>query len=400
MLLCRKIRLQVSEQDAATLEMMQNKCRGLYNWWVMQVRAGERWNWQDAKKTLADSRKVDPDIDQVYGKLLAEVYFRLDKAMQAFFKRVANGEKPGFPRVRPRHQFFTLCYPATYVRIEGKIVLLPTGGGRGKKDKPYPTIRAELTESVPAGFKEVAISRDARGHYHASFVYEVAEEAVPRTGGVVAFDLGIKTLATGYNGQGRFYHIGGFTGTRWYNKQLDKIRSKRGRCKKKSRRYIHLSQVYKRVSEHKRNKRQDSLHKASHLIAHRLVERTVVIGDLSQRQMVTKEHTEHQKALHRAVYNDWGLYTFVQMLTYKCALAGKAVEYVDEHDSSKRCSRCGHKQPMPLYQRTYRCQNCGLVMDRDDNSAVNHYQRFVARLGPHTGDPVRCAAVFTAIKLS
>ncbi len=396
MLLCRKIRLKVSEQDAATLEMMQGKCRGLYNWWVMKLRAGERWRCMDAKKTLAESRKFDPEIDQVYGKLLAEVYFRLDKAMQAFFKRVQNGEKPGFPRVRPRHQFFTLCYPAMYVKVEGHTVLLPTGGGRGKKDKPYPTIRAELTEAVPPGYKEVAISRDARGHYHASFVYET-QEAAEMSGGVVAFDLGIKTLASGYNGRGRFYHIGGFKGARWYNKQLDKIRSKRDRCQKKSKRYIHLSQVYKRVSEKKRNKRKDCLHKASHLIAHRLVERTVVIGDLSQRQMVTKEHTEHQKALHRAVYNDWGLYRFVQMLEYKCVLAGKTLEYVDERDSSKRCSRCGHKHPMPLYKRTYRCENCGLVMDRDDNSAVNHYQRFFARLGPHTGDPVRCAAVFTAI---
>src|SRR5215467_14159085 len=174
MLLCRKIRLQVSEQDAATLEFMQGKCRGLYNWWVMRLRKGERWNWKDAKKTLAESRKYDPDIDQVYGKLLAEVYFRLDKAMHAFFKRVADGEKPGFPRVRPRHQFFTLCYPSMYVKVEGNTVLLPTGGGRGKSDKPYPTVRAGLTESVPAGYKEVAISRDARGYYHASFVYEVA----------------------------------------------------------------------------------------------------------------------------------------------------------------------------------------------------------------------------------
>ena len=90
--------------------------------------------------------------------------------------------------------------------------------------------------------------------------------------------------------------------------------------------------------------------------------------------------TLHLKALHRAVYNDWGLYQFVQMLSYKCVLAGKTLEYVDERESSKRCSRCGHTQPMPLYQRTYRCQNGGLVMDRDENSAVNHYQRFFARL--------------------
>ena len=95
--------------------------------------------------------------------------------------------------------------------------------------------------------------------------------------------------------------------------------------------------------------------------------------------MVTKEHTEHLKALHRAVYNDWGLYSFVQMLEYKCVLAGKTLEYIDERDSSKTCSRCG-QQHMPLYKRVYRCQNCGLVVDRDENSAVHHYQRFFARL--------------------
>src|SRR5215470_2358455 len=98
----------------------------------------------------------------------------------------------------------------------------------------------------------------------------------------------MKTLATGTNRRAMACRIGGFKGSRWYNKQLDKITTTRDKCKKKSRRYIHLSKVYKRVSEKKRNKQKDSLHKASHLMAHRLVERTVVIGDLSQRQMVMK----------------------------------------------------------------------------------------------------------------
>jgi putative transposase len=146
-----QIRLHVSEQDAATWEMLQGKWRGLSNWWVMKLRAGERWNWKKAKKTLAESRKFDPSIDQVSGKLLAEVYFRLDQAMQAFFRRVAAGEQPGFPRVRPRHQFFSRCSPAMYVQVEGQIVLLPTGGGRGKKHKPSPSIRAERSEAVPPG---------------------------------------------------------------------------------------------------------------------------------------------------------------------------------------------------------------------------------------------------------
>jgi len=40
-----KIKLEVSDQDAATLEFMQGKCRGLYNWWVMRLRNGEYWPW-------------------------------------------------------------------------------------------------------------------------------------------------------------------------------------------------------------------------------------------------------------------------------------------------------------------------------------------------------------------
>lgn len=397
MLLSKKIKLVVNEQDAATLEFMQARCRALYNWWVMRLRDGEKWpGVYSAKKSLQESKQFDPEITQVYGKLLHEVFFRLDKAMKAFFRRVQAGEKPGFPRVRPRHHFFTLRYPAMYLQVVGKTLILPSGGhGRNKR---FPNIVARLSEAPPGHFKEVAISRDARDNYYASFSYSEQEEAPQETETVVAFDLGIKTLATGVDTNGRVYRVRGFKGTRWYNKQLDKIRTKRDRCKKKSRRYIHLSKVYKRVSEKKRNKQRDSLHKASHLISHKLVASTVVVGDLSQKQMVMKEHQERNKALNRAVFNDWGLYTFTQMLNYKCLLYGKELVFLDERDTSKMCHVCGNKQDMPLYKRTYRCDTCWLVMDRDENSAHNMLQRYLARLGPHVADATRCADVFPAIE--
>jgi putative transposase len=149
MLLCKKIKLEVSEEDAATLEFMQAKCRGLYNWWIGRLRDGEKWpGWKDAKATLQDSKQHDPELCQVYGKLLHEVYFRADKAMTAFFRRCKAGDSPGFPRLRPRHCFFTLCYPAMYLKVEGDRLHLPTGG-KGKH-KRFPTIIARLTEEAPA----------------------------------------------------------------------------------------------------------------------------------------------------------------------------------------------------------------------------------------------------------
>jgi IS605 OrfB family transposase len=405
MLLCKKIKIEVHEQDAQALEFMQAKCRALYNWRVMRLRDGERWNFERAKKSLRESKRYDPELRYVYGKLLAEVYFRLDGAMRAFFRRQAQGEKPGFPRCKPRHQFFTLCYPAMYLEVHDETIILPTGGGGNWGPKRDPNITAHLTEEPPEHFHEVAVSRGARGNYFCSFVYGTAEQSEDETrktrkerkqrrlrdDGIVAFDLGIKTLAIGYNDQGRFYHIGGFKSYRYYNKQLDKIRSKRDKCQKKSRRYLHLCNVYKRVAEKKRRKQRDCLHKASHLIAGTLAERAVVIGDLSQRQMVVKKQEHESRTArrkrqirNRMVYNDWGLYGFVQMLAYKCLRFGKELFLADEHDTTRTCHVCKHMKDMPLWIRTYRCQNCGLVMDRDENSAVNIYQRFLARPGPHT----------------
>jgi hypothetical protein len=62
----------------------------------------------EERDLLPETHLDDPELRAVYGKLLHEVYFRLDHAMQGFFRRLAESEKkPGFPRFKPRHQFFT-----------------------------------------------------------------------------------------------------------------------------------------------------------------------------------------------------------------------------------------------------------------------------------------------------
>ena len=86
----------------------------------------------------------------------------------------------------------------------------------------------------------------------------------------------------------------------------------------------------------------------------------------------------------------------MQMLIYKCQKNGKDLQIVDERNTSKMCHNCGNLQKMPLHKRTYCCPVCGMVMDRDDNSAINILARYmtplayrelsmyIARLGPST----------------
>src|SRR5207245_9044469 len=114
--------------------------------------------------------------------------------------------------------------------------------------------------------------------------------------------------------------------------------------------------------------------------------------------MATREQWQPNPYLNRSVFNAWGLTNFIHMLLYKGKLYGKDLQFLDERNTSKQCSGCGNLKAMPLSKRTYHCAECGLVMDRDDNSAVNILMRFLAGLRPHTGDPVRCAVVFTAIE--
>jgi len=55
-----------------------------------------------------------------------------------------------------------------------------------------------------------------------------------------------------------------------------------------------------------------------------------------------------------------------------CLAGGRLVEADTFYPSSKTCSGCGYvKAKLPPSEQTYRCQQCGLVADRDLNAARN-----------------------------
>ena len=68
---------------------------------------------------------------------------------------------------------------------------------------------------------------------------------------------------------------------------------------------------------------------------------------------------------------DAGWRSFLSILTFKAACAGKRVEAVNPAYTSQDCSGCGKRVLKSLSVRTHVCPHCGLILDRDENAARN-----------------------------
>ncbi|WP_153016304.1 RNA-guided endonuclease InsQ/TnpB family protein, partial [Clostridium tepidiprofundi] len=113
------------------------------------------------------------------------------------------------------------------------------------------------------------------------------------------------------------------------------------------------------------NIRSNHLHQATTKIVKTKPSR-VVMETLNIKSMMKNRH------LSKAIAQQ-GLYEFKRQLKYKCEFYGiKFVEADKWYPSSKICSECGHKKTkLSLSERTYICEKCGLVIDRDFNASIN-----------------------------
>jgi putative transposase len=95
----------------------------------------------------------------------------------------------------------------------------------------------------------------------------------------------------------------------------------------------------------------------------------LVIEDLNVAGMLKNHH------LAQAI-GDVGFYEFKRQLLYKASWYGSRVILADRWEpSSKRCSRCSWiDADLTLADRTFHCERCGLVLDRDLNAAINLVQ--------------------------
>lgn len=365
MLKAFQYRLYPTKSQERLLESTLETCRRFYN----ACLAERKEAYEQEKRTIskfAQLRQVktlkqtNPYAATVHSHILQVVVSDLDKAFQAFFRRVKAGEKPGYPRFKGRNRFdsFGLKEYGNGFRLDGRRLKL-SGIGR---------VAVRWHRELEGQIKTARVIRKA-GHWYVSFACEVEQpEPLPSTGQSVGVDVGVASLITLSDGTK-------VDNPKWYRASQAKLRIAQRRVARrkkggKNRRKAVLQ--LQRLHVHTQNQRRDFLNK----LAHSLVQANDVIAveDLQIQNMVRNKH------LSKSILDSgWGY--FRQRLAAKAAEAGRVVVAVNPAYTSKTCSGCGTVfEHLTLSDRWVECA-CGLSLDRDHNAALNVQRAGHVRLG-------------------
>ena len=324
----------------------------LQHWWnankdTLAVSAdGVPW-WRENSKEAANSGL----------RALASALSNWSKSRKG--KR--KGPRVGFPKFKskdretPRFSYST-SGPGTGGLIEGdpKALWLPRIG------------RVHCMENVTArvdGVRVIRMTISRRGgRWYAALTVERDDQTMKQApkGGAVGIDLGIKDLATLSDGTVIPNPHSLKTGER----QLRRAQKALSRKTKGSKRRAKARERVARLHAHVANRRHDALNKLTTMLSRTYSD--ISIEDLNVAGMVKNHH------LAKAV-QDASFYELRHQLEYKTAKTGARLHVIDRwYPSSKTCSNCGSvKAKLSLKERTYKCEHCGLVIDRDLNAAIN-----------------------------
>jgi putative transposase len=376
--------------------------RAAYNWavaWVeaswWQRRAEESygiaqeqltqwrpWSLPALRKAFNEAKHSDPRFAAWWEDNSKEAYATgLANAAAAFDNYAKSkrgqrkGKRVGMPRFKSKRKARLSCrFTTGTIRVEwdGRHVTLP---GLGTIRVHEPTVK--LLARVQAGTARIlsATVRHERGRWFVSFQAEVKRdlERVARPDAAVGIDLGVKTLAVMADSTGERRTVpnpGHYDRARKQLRRASRIVSRRQgpdrrTGQKPSKRWEKANAARNRVHHRVATLREDALHKLTTAVAAEYG--TIVVEDLNVAGMLRNPRLARRIA-------DAGFGEIRRQLTYKTGQRHATLLVVADrwYPSSKTCSGCGAvKAKLPLHIRTYECDACGLVIDRDDNAALN-----------------------------
>jgi len=360
MLKAYKFRLFPTKTQRSKMERTLDLCRWVYNQtlayrkdaWEKEGRSTSKY---ETNNLLPNWKIEKPDLNEVFSQVLQNTQERVDLALKAFFRRVKAGEKPGYPRFRGSGWYDSFTYPQFGFKLLcGKLRLSKIGD-----------IKIKLHRPIEGKIKRLTVRRSSTGKWFACFTVEIDDPPKPpwKDGLSVGIDVGLESFATISNGEKidnpRFF--------RSDEKALAKAQRRLSKCAKGTSQRRAAVKVVQRVHERIANRRYNFAHQMSNQLVSKYG--LIAFEDLSITNML-KNHNLAKSISDAA----WRM--LVTITSYKAESAGSIVVLVDPRNTSQLCSRCGLKVPKSLSERVHGCPQCRLVMDRDENAAIN-----ILRLG-------------------
>ena len=382
------------------LDRVLRNCAVLYNAALQEWKSAYRYNGHalsvsrtrfDQMKELTGIRKDDPEFWGAISLQIARgVLVRLDRARQAFFRRVRARETPGYPRFKSSRRWRSIEIAETrpsMVRGNGKHYMV--------RIKGLPTIRLRSGRELPDTTQLKALTITKRGRrLWVNLTYTV-EQAQPNASGLaVGIDMGVTnriTLSTGEAISRR-------------NKPNNKMRrgqQRLARCRKGSRRWRERRAVLSSAQDRERIRNRNECHRITTGLVRRfglIAAEKLQIKNMTTSAKGTVENpgtnVRQKSGLNRSIAEQtWGVIR--QQLAYKAEWAGRELAAVNPKHTSQTCSDCGILDPASRDGKNFCCRACGVELDADVNAAVNILKRAMAR-GNKAGHPARAAALDAA----
>ena len=360
-----KTELDPSDRQMTACRQHAGAARWAYNW-GLHVRQ-ERYQATKTSPTAIDLhrelnalKKTDvPWMYQVSKCAPQEALWNLDAAFQQFFRRCALkkqgkwSRKLGYPRFKTKKKGLGSFRLTGSIVVSDTAIVLPRLGRLRLKEREYlPTSGVKILSAT--------VSEQA-GRWYVSVQVE-EERAVPEnTGPVVGIDRGVKQLATLSDGT----VIANPRHLKRRLKKLKRLQRMVSRRKKGSKNRKKAVRKLARLHRQIKNQRRNTLHQVTTRLAR--TKSVLVIENLNVSGMLQNHR------LAQAI-GDVGFAEFKRQLLYKANWYGARVILADRWEpSSKRCSGWIDTD-LTLSDRVYHCEQCGLVLDRDLNAAINLMQ--------------------------
>src|SRR5215469_15960109 len=329
-----------AEQEGA-MAIVLRRCRELYNAGLQERR--DAWHKCGMSITAAgqstqlpDIKVARPEYRDIHSQVLQDVLSRLDRAFQAFFRRVTAGEEPGYPRFQGQGRYNSFTYPQ--YGVHGGAVL---DGGMLSLSK-IGRVRIRLHRPLEGTPKTITISREADGWYACFSCADVPVQPLPPTGCETGIDVGLKVFLIAADGEAidnpRHY--------RKAEKQLAKAQRRVSRRKKGSHRRRKAIALLKRRHQKVQRQRRDFHHKTALMLLRQYD--TIYFEDLRVRTMVRNHHLAKSSSAA-------GWAAFRTILEGKAAYAGRRAIAVPPAHTTQDCSGCGERVYKTLSVRTHTC---------------------------------------------